>query len=309
MLHSWIGMALRAFGLLMPAFFLCPAKAIACLSFSAAPPLAQITYDPFNPAPARVALSLEVRNNDSKRCSGAVAFFKPDKAEASSPAGRRLSYALESASGSNLLNAAARSSSQLGTESILPILDVAPGETRTISYYLIVPPGQVVPPGAYASTAEGVLYQTTGSVLKQTGKLAPISINIAVAAVMSINIAGGGLSTTLDFGMLEAGATRSAIVQTRSNERYRLIATSENGGVLKLDPPSGDGISWMIPYSVRIDNGMGLLLRADKKLEIRQPPTSLAGTNLPVEVKIGDTAHRRAGRYKDVIVLSIDGAP
>ncbi len=219
-----------------------------------------------------------------------------------------MSYELTSrTSGANLLTQGAATSHAPPAYLAAPAL--RPGEVRVLTYTVKAPPGQLAPPGAYSDMFEAVAYQGSASSLTRTASAASISANITVEAIMSVNVAGGGHSVALDFGTLSAGATRSVMIQARSNQSYRFIVSSEHGGVMRLDPPSTDGAAWKVPYTVRINNGGELTLNADQKIAISRAASALAGSSIPVEIKIGDPSNQRAGRYKDVITVKIDALP
>lgn len=269
---------------------------------------ASIAYDPFDAAAAFVTHSIPIKNIGSKMCDGAIAFFKIGSAAARAGGATALSYELmsQTTSARLLMQGAATSAAP---QAYLAAPALRPGEVRMLTFTVRAPPGQIAPPGLYSDMIEAVAYQGSASSLTRTTASTSISVNIVVDAVMSVNLAGGGQSIALDFGTLSAGATRSVMIQARSNQSYRFVVSSEHGGVMKLDPPSADGVAWKVPYTIRINNGGGLALDGDQKIAISRTASALAGSAIPVEIKIGDPSNQRAGRYKDVITVKIDALP
>lgn len=285
--------------------------AFACaVSIAGGGPRLLLAYNPFDPAAERLAASLQVVNRGGKPCDGALVFLKKGDLGAAGAGKTTVAYDIQNpATGASLASADPGAAPLLPPGAFLAVPNLRPGEVRVVNYTVRAPAGQVIPPGAYSGAFEAVPYQGTGGQFSRAGSGASIALAIQVTAVMSVNIAGGGQSTTLDFGALSAGATRSVRLQVRSNRNFRLAASSENGGVMKLEPPAGDGLSWETPYTVRIGNGGEMSLKTEQRIAMPTAPTALGGASVPIEVKIGDASNKRAGRYKDVITVSVDAAP
>jgi hypothetical protein len=287
-----------------------PAAYACSLSLVAGAPSTPIVYNPFDPASARASVSIQIKNSGASPCDGAIAFFKSSAPLARGNGSAALAYDIKTpSSGFSLISQAASAPTQLSGASYLPATRLGPAEVRTLAYILTVAPGQPVPAGDYTDVIEAAAYAGSLSGLTRVGSSLPVSVKISAEAITSVNVAGGGQSTALDFGTLVAGATRSVSIQARSNQGYRLAVSSQYGGVMKLEPSSADGLAWQVPYTVRINNGGELSLRANRTFEISKSGTTLAGNSIPVEVKIGDPSAQRAGRYRDVIVVRIDTSP
>ncbi|MEZ5818631.1 MAG: hypothetical protein R3D44_16255 [Hyphomicrobiaceae bacterium] len=195
------------------------------------------------------------------------------------------------------------------TATIVTATIVAPGATRAIPFVVRVPAGTVVPSGDYTANLTAAVYYPNGSNIK-FGSSTTVAVTIHVSAEMSVNIAGGSsLATTLAFGNMIANDVRAVDIQARSNQGFKFTATSDNGGVLKLDPNPGDGVNWQVPYTVKINNGAPLNLSTAQSVAISSAATSLAGVNVPVQVTLGNPAGQRAGTYKDVITVKIEANP
>jgi len=277
------------------------------LSLQGGIPVYALVYDPFSPTPARLSAVIQIKNEGSKPCDAAIAFFS--QAGKASSGSHSISYSVSGAAGGDLINAGASASSDVKAGKFLPLAQLAPRENRSVTFELTASPGQIVPPETYVDDLQIVVYESRGG--SPIGRISALQRQVRIAAkpVVSVNLAGGGQTTALDFGILSTGATRAAQLQARSNIRFSLVAMSENGGALKLDPPATDGGSWQAPYTVRINGGADLTLSANKKVELGVAATSLEGIAVPVEVRIGGVDGQRAGHYRDVITVQIAADP
>jgi hypothetical protein len=295
--------AAALFSLAMPGAQAC------ALALSGGPPSVTIEYNPFEPGTARALVSLQLKNSGNKACDGALAFFHGGRPVAKGLGSDGVAFGVKNyLTGGDLLGQDAVPP-VLVRNPFLPATNLTPGETRSVNVVVTVAPGQIVHPGLFSDSVDIVTYQGSGTSMTRTANQVPMSVQVSVETVMSVNIAGGGQSATLDFGVLAVGTARSAMIQARSNQGFRFAASSENGGVMKLEPPAGDGIAWQVPYTIKINNGSDLTLRTNQTVSFAKGATSIAGTNVPVEVKTGDPSNQRAGRYKDVIVIKIEALP
>lgn len=260
------------------------AGAQACaLSLSGAVPSVGIEYNPFDPAPARKRVSLQIKNSGDKACDGALVFSHAGPAVAKAFGSGGVAFGVRNAlTGSDLL----------GQDDVPPVLvrnpflpasNIGPGETRSLDVVVTAAPGQIAQPGLFSDSVDVAIYQGNGANLTRTAIQAPMSIQVSVEPVMSINIAGGGQTTTLDFGTLAAGASRSATVQARSNQGFRFVASSENGGVMKLEPGASDGIAWQVPYTIKIGNGKDLTLKTAQTLSFARERRRLRAPMSPLK--------------------------
>ncbi|MGH6816048.1 MAG: hypothetical protein ACREC6_10105 [Hyphomicrobiaceae bacterium] len=283
-----------------------PAFAASCNSAAiAAAQIPSGTYSPFDPAATTGTFAVTIKNNESSACTFALAFFRNPT---SAKLGGALAYIVKNdnvAGGHSLFTNSNPPSPWYLTNSI------AANASATLYYDVVIAAGQVVAPGTYMDSFELRLNQIGGggSATGHTLATQTIAPSYTVGAVMSVNIAGGGQTTTLDFGALATGAMRSVNIQARSNQGYKFKATSDNGGVMKLTPPAADGLTWEVPYTVKINHGAAISLSSTYTLTISSGATTVAGTNVPVEVTLGNPAGKRAGTYKDVITIKIEIDP
>jgi hypothetical protein len=165
------------------------------------------------------------------------------------------------------------------------------------SLALSVPPGQDVAAGIYEATLD-VQFQcgvgnSQGDTRMQTGVL---PVTIVVPSVLSVNLAGGGLKGTIDFGQFE-DLTKSANIQVRSTGPFILHISAEHAGKMVLLGTSG-GSGQEVPYLVSF-NGAAAPLDAD----IAYGRTGVGGLSMPLAVAVGDTSGERAGVYNDTLTL------
>jgi hypothetical protein len=252
-------------------------------------------YDPFEFTGVTDQFSIGIRNNGAQSCVFAVAFTAT-----STPAklGGALSYTLTDLNGATVLSAIAG-----GQPPSLQSPPVNVNAKQDIPFNAVILPGQFSAPGAYSDTLSVMaqLYAVENGAYTLLERV-PLSISYAVKAVMTVNIAGGGLATTLDFGSLAQDAQQAVRIQARSNLCYALKVTSDNGGVLVLTP-SVAGRTWQIPYRALLD---GHPLDFSKGAELPYAsPSSIGPANHTLAVTIGNISQKRAGLYKDIITIEI----
>jgi hypothetical protein len=259
-------------------------------------------YDPFSAIGLAEDHGVSIRNTGAAPC----AFGLVLRSRALSPKlGGVLAYELTSpgAVGSLLAD---------GSAATAPIArlraPLAPAETATIALQLAIPRGQPAAPGLFRDSLEAELYaldaagRVTGAALDR----ATLSIAYSAPAVLSVNIKGGDLAATLNFGALVKGQQRSIEIQARSNQPYRLDIASDHGGALVLTPAI-PGESWSVPYTAAFA-GQRFDLTRPARLANLPPTLPQADASFPLTVTIGEVGQKRAGRYEDVITIAIEGA-
>lgn len=256
-------------------------------------------YDPFSPVPIADNFQIPIRNTGDEACTYALV-FRSEKPELRF--GDTLTYALTD--GRQTLVA-------LPGEAAPPLArtkrPLAPADTERIDYHVQIPRGQSAAPGTYHDTIGLELYalESDGSLSGPPLHHSKLTISYTVIRAMSVNIKGGGTSTTIDFGALSTGQHRSVDIEARSNEAYQFHVSSDNGGVMALTPPVS-GETWRVDYGAALD-GETLDLASGQNLRT-QPPTR-PGTDAShvLTVTVGDTTAKRAGRYEDIITIEIRG--
>lgn len=128
------------------------------------------------------------------------------------------------------------------------------------------------------------------------------AVNITVPDTMSLNIAGAGVSKTLDFGVLHSGDTKNVNIQARATSAFKIGFTSDMGGSLKLN--GDDSSSWSIPYVATLDGSP--ITDASPYINNAAVGTNGLDLSLPFIVTIGDMTDKRAGTYSDIITLKVE---
>jgi hypothetical protein len=256
-------------------------------------------YDPFSPVPIADNFHIPIRNTGDEACSYALV-FRSEKPELRF--GDTLTYALTD--GRQTLVA-------LPGEATPPLArtkrPLAPADTERIGYHVQIPRGQFAAPGTYHDTIGLELYAlgSDGGVSGPPLHNSKLTISYTVIRAMSVNIKGGGTSTTVDFGALSTGQHRSVDIQARSNEAYQFYVSSDNGGVMALTP-SVPGQTWHVNYGAALD-GETLDFASGQNLRAQPPTRPGSDASHMLTVTVGDTSAKRAGRYEDIITIEIRG--
>ena len=258
-------------------------------------------YDPFSPADLADDYRIGIGNIGAVPCSYGLLF----RSRAAQPMlGTTLAYGLIGASGASLLTSAPAGMAPLARlTSPLP-----PSATGLSEFQLTIARGQYAAPGTYRDVIDLELYALDGGGRASGPALdtATLAVSVTVQRVLSVNIRGGGLATTLSFGALSQGQQRSVAIEARSNESYRLDVTSDHRGALALTP-AVPGREWSVPYAVTF-GGQTLDLSGKASLLSLPPTRPESDASHPLTVTIGDVGQKRAGRYEDVITVEITAA-
>ncbi len=128
-----------------------------------------------------------------------------------------------------------------------------------------------------------------------------VTVTVQVPNVLSASIAGASTRGEIDF-LDFATLSRSLSVSVRSTGRYRVNARSLNGSVMLREGAAAPGPAERIAYSVRF-GGHALGLGADGGFV--NPRAGLAGQQIPLEVTAEDVSKKRAGAYRDTLILTL----
>jgi hypothetical protein len=289
MLGAWL------FMLAVPVAAQCPAvlQSIGTL------PLVQ--YDPFSGAQAHDTLNVELRiDGDRTGCALGLAVYglAPGNGRTASLGGSSLVYRLR-LNGNELANA---------ETAILPVL-LPEGNQPTIPISIEVPAGQISIAGTYSDPVTIRLFDM-GDGNAPLGPDASASINIAMESRAEVNIAGSSVQQSdsfglsrLDFGTLEQGTLRQAMLQIRSTAPVELRVQSDHRSHLERIGGRGESIA----YELRLDDVPMSLATAASSLTKEAAPT-LNGSRTSLSLRItGDPKTVPAGDYRDL--LTVDVAP
>ncbi len=265
----------------------------------------QMTYNPFFPSAAKSYGTIQVRNTGDKPCQGALAFSSETGSSASAIGSDTISYTLQDDGGRTITVGAPPVSPALSSANQINLGVLTAGGTKTLPFSVGVASGQVRAPQIYRAVLQTIPYEVLGKRFAQAGQAQISPIAISVEAVVSVNLAGGGQFTTVDFGVLSLGSVRSVSLQARSNQRFRFVISSENGGVLKLTTQQQGEPVWKVPYSVRVGDSPETGLSSGRTVTQAHAATPVAGIIAPIHIRMADPSGQRAGVYRDVIAVSI----
>lgn len=111
---------------------------------------------------------------------------------------------------------------------------------------------------------------------------------------------------TLDFGLLTTGATKSADIIIKTNNGYRLYASSANNGRMK-HLTQNEYIAYTAVFNSNIT--MNLSNSASNPQQVLSSTGNVtspaSGFVVPVKITIGNTTGAKAGNYSDIITLTV----
>lgn len=284
--------------------------AFACLTLAAAPLQARceaafetftetsgaVDLDPFDPSPFERTLRVTVRNTGTDPCRIGLS-------------------ATDRTLGTRLLTNTEVPYELIWNNLPIPNFDtpvpgrelvLASGEVREIyiSVQVLRPVrAQPVPTEAVFTLRLHDLDDADQVIAEQDARLAA-----NIVAIAQINIAGSASSfgstygiDTVDFGNLEAGKQQSVFVQLRGNSPMRMTVQSANAGLLRNEVI---GNAPGIPYSVNL-LGQSFVASTPRTFN-GLLSTGIYGTNMPMTLTIVELGDVPAGRYSDVLTLSIE---
>lgn len=253
-------------------------------------------YDPFSTIEQHERYDITVRNIGSERCNYAIGFVR---VPAVGKLGNVLPYSVRDDRGHNLL------SDTSAPQRVTPVLHlVTPGDVKVITVYVTVSRGSFAVPGEYQDIIRMNLFASKGGASLEYAPIDQQDVVVArrVNPCFQVSIAGAGLATTVEFGELTAGTERSIILNTSSNQGYRLEITSRNGGYLALDPAI-PGEVWRVGYTFRIDDVV-MPLTAGASIS-QEDVTANGERSRRLIFRMNDPSKMRSGQYRDVITIKI----
>ena len=105
------------------------------------------------------------------------------------------------------------------------------------------------------------------------------------------------------FGELRRNDQRTVVIQTRCTQNYKVQLTSQNSGSLVLEDGDESGTS-RVGYSAFFD-GQSVNFAANRSIQYSAADFY---ENHKLMIQVGDISNKRAGLYKDVIVIRIMSA-
>lgn len=271
-----------------PVWAACPNVTVRSIS-----PTLQV-YDPFAPGPTQLSFEVQVRNGGEAACPIELVMRPAGGGLELSGAGGSIPYAFIEPGG-------LQSGNVVGPLT----LQVPPHEDRSVAFRAELPIGSVVAPGTYEQALDLVV-TNDGDTLADR----PISLSAMVSARAQMSISGasapgrgsvGMAPPSIDFQTLEAGEQARVYINAWANTSVQISLRSDHGGVMQHEdgrrlPP--------VPYSIVFD-GEPQSLNAPVVIS-RTPPMSLSGASYPLVITVGDVRGRYAGRYSDIITVTVD---
>jgi hypothetical protein len=248
-------------------------------------------YNPFSPIDFLSHRQFRIRNTSFHTCDFRV-YFK--RIPVSAQFTDALSYSLMGTDNQPLF-----------TDSITTVpqtylvAENVPGYTlKYLDYEGKVDRGQITVPGDFGDPVEVILTSGDGQqILDQK----TVVFYLHVESAVDTNLAGGGLSTTIQFGSLENGKSSSVVLEARSNTPYIIRIDSENDGKLLLDPPIA-GQNWFVDYRMKINDAV---VDLGSLVSLSDAPTMNAVDSFLFDFEITDSESKRAGIYNDVIIVRV----
>ncbi len=132
----------------------------------------------------------------------------------------------------------------------------------------------------------------------------PLDFDIKLKSVATIALSGGGASGAVDFQTLQTNESRQVALEAVATTPFRVSFESQNAGVLLLQGGERSRAEETVPYGLRLDGravGEGRPFRG-------MAVTGTGGDPLKMmlEVTILDARAKRAGKYKDVLTITIE---
>jgi hypothetical protein len=128
-----------------------------------------------------------------------------------------------------------------------------------------------------------------------------VTVIVQVPNVLSANVAGASTRGEIDF-LDFATLSRSLTVSVRSTGPYAVTAQSLNGSVMLREGARGSEPADRIPYVLTFG---GRPLVPGVASSVTNPRAGLAGQQVSLNVTVDDVSAKRAGRYRDTVILTL----
>jgi len=256
------------------------------------------TYEPFDPNMTVLDLDVRVTNDGADPCVARF-FIAPVNA------------ALTLSSGPNLISYRVDANRGISEQpnAYGPFSATVPrGETVSVPIRFQILAQQIVPKGDYTADLIVSGKDADNQPINLSGGQATLRVRVPGRADVSISgatstrsIGSAPGSAMLDFGEAQSNQMQRAFINVWSNGSVNVRVRSENNGVLRLN---GSSALPPIPYTANFD---GVEARLDGSFSVqRNPPHSIAGASYPLEIRLGSLKGKFAGRYSDILTVSVD---
>ncbi|MGN6423679.1 MAG: hypothetical protein ACTHLA_10250 [Asticcacaulis sp.] len=254
--------------------------------------ISPVAYDPFAFATVRATADVTARLDDPDGCDPVLSLTKDDL----SP----IDHLSIGGAPAVLFDIRPVGAFAAGQDVTLHLTPDHPADTA--HWELVLSRDAVLAPGSY-TTPLAVSARLDGQAARVISRGAFL-LNVPSRAQVNIAGASGhfgqGTLSTLDFGQMSSGEQRRAFVQVRANTPVLAVVSSRNGGVMRNETlPSAEPVA----YTANLD-GKALNL-TQVNLRALDPPPSVDGLSLPLDVTLGAVEGKMAGHYSDVITIDV----
>lgn len=259
------------------------------------------SYDPYSGMPAYGQFQIAWINQGQKQCIGDVTANLNGQPyglrSESNPSADLLPYGLVNESnGTDITPYTGAWSGPFNG----PPLNVDPGERVIQTYGFSVDTQDMGADGVFQQTVTFAL-RRRNSVIIDGQRDVTLAINVSPSAVMGLTGAyeRQGGTARIDLGELSQGGNNDPVnLWVRATRAYRVTIQSRNQG--RLMQGSGE---WAVPYALSL-GGVSIDL-ANPVPFPSQPGPGLRDDSYPFVVTVGQTAGQRAGRYSDLLTLTL----
>lgn len=252
-------------------------------------------FDPYDTDAPFKPFQVNLTNIGEGECSGSLELeLAGEPFGMVGQGGARLVYAVvDEDSGQDLTPRAGRSARALSGRR----LRLGPGETITRFLSLVVDVDRLQGDGDFIQRVRLQAVSDNRDVMVSRD----MSLELGVRPSASITLAGAidrRANATVSLGDLAPGVQDAPLqVQIRSTRGYRIGLTSENRGSLRAGKTG-----WSVPYDLVID---GQRHGLSEPSSFRSRGSGAQTDRYDIGFYIGDVSGRRAGRYSDVITITV----
>ncbi len=219
---------------------------------------------------------------------------QPSSVAALTKAGARLEYLLAGTGNSGV------SSTSQGLEGL--VRNIPPGGTDLWEFIIAVESGQIVGSGMYTDFLRVFAGADANDGISDDEEL--VRLQSTVGSSARIAFAGvQGRNRIVDFGAIENGSTPvfQPALLVQSTAGYRLRFRSDNKGKLLRE---GRGVASAISYRLEVEGELVDLAGTNTEVLFNND-VNLLKRRIPLEFSIPDADSRRAGVYRDRVIVDI----
>lgn len=176
-------------------------------------------------------------------------------------------------------------------------------------YYPRLGTGDYAPFGDYENSFTVRLYEGTVNGTRNLVDTETVRLRTRIAKRIDLSLVSTGLpfdagatNKTLDFGLLAAGKAMGFDLLIKYNAGFRVRISSQYGGVMKHQT-----LASIVPYTITLNGSPVQFPGPTSPVTVSQGSGASpeAGLRLPGRVEIGSITNARAGRYEDLVVVSV----